>query len=227
MQNLQATSDSGGTLDSTVTVNWGDGSALETYSADWTSSNPNAGVTPSHTYTEPSGRNGYPIALWTNETNPDNSTDQGCSILSATVSEATPITSLSGDSSIQEGSTYTITPYLSDPGGDTPTQWQMNWGDGTSIETDSPESSYAHVFNTTGNLTITATATTEDGQYSATLPINVQGQPPSDPSNFVATVSGGRVDLSWTASTGFVTAYHAERSTDGSNYADLGTTRQP
>src|SRR6185312_6533762 len=220
----------GSTIDQSFTVDWADGSPQQTFSTDWVTDQYNsnqldATVFPTHTYTEPSsGRFGDQMAVWTNETNSDGSTDTSCSFFSETVSEATPTVNVGGSGVATQGSTYTINPGFNDPGGDPVTQWQFTWGDGHS-EVDGPGGSYSHVFSTAGSFSVTAIATSEDGQFQATQPVNVSGPAPSAPTNFLASVSGSQVNTSWTASaSGTVTAYHVARSTHGTSYTDVGTT---
>ncbi len=54
-------------------------------------------------------------------------------VLNITVHNVAPTIALSGASSVNEGSTYTLTlGEITDPGQDTVTQWIVHWGDGTS-----------------------------------------------------------------------------------------------
>ncbi len=50
---------------------------------------------------------------------------------SVTISNLAPAASISGDSEIDEGSTYTLTLSASDPGNDAITHWVIDWDDGS------------------------------------------------------------------------------------------------
>ena len=78
-----------------------------------------------------------------------------------------PTLELSGAPSVVEGSIYTLNLSSADPGDDTISQWEINWGDGSSPEIflgnpASVEHIYADGYTV---FAITATATDEDGTY--------------------------------------------------------------
>ena len=92
---------------------------------------------------------------------------------------------LSGAANVNEGSTYTLNLSSSDPGADTISQWTINWGDGgpAQVVTGHPASA-THVYadgNSTSHYTISATATDEDGTYTAgnTVAVNVNNVAPT------------------------------------------------
>jgi hypothetical protein len=163
------TDDSGSNLEDNYTVKWGDGTS-DTWNGGWSGNGSgnwsDSADTPTHTYME---ANCYTIEVdVTADWIPSWESNQGsASIYVFNVDEATPSVGASGNSSILAGSTYTLNTSFSDPGGDSPNDWHIDWGDGSS-ETDSPASSFTHTFSTDGSHTITATAQTEDGNYSAT-----------------------------------------------------------
>ncbi len=103
--------------------------------------------------------------------------------VAVTVNNVAPTLAISGRSSVNEGSTYTLNLSSSDPGADTISQWTINWGDGTQVVTGHP-ASVTHVYadgNSTSHYTISATATDEDGTYAAgnTVAVNVVNVAPT------------------------------------------------
>lgn len=85
------------------------------------------------------------------------------------VKNVSPTLTLTGPSTVSEGSTYTLQLGSSDPGPDTITSWLIDWGDGTSPQTVSGNpSSIQHTYTDGAkNVVIIATATDEDGTHSA------------------------------------------------------------
>jgi len=88
---------------------------------------------------------------------------------SVTVNNVAPALAISGAASVNEGSAYTINLSSSDPGADAIRSLTINWGDGAAPQAVSGNpSSVTHVYTDgPGSLTITATATDEDGTFSA------------------------------------------------------------
>jgi hypothetical protein len=78
-----------------------------------------------------------------------------------------PTLTISGESTVQPHSVYTLDLSSVDPGADTITSWTINWGDGTESLVEGNPSQFSHVYNSAGNFTITATATDEDGTWNA------------------------------------------------------------
>ncbi len=108
-----------------------------------------------------------------------------------TVSNTAPTLTISGASSVNEGSTYTLNLASSDPGADTISSWTITWGDGSvpQVVSGNP-SSVTHTYADGLNIfTISATATDEDGTYAAgkTVAVSVANVPP------VLTISGSPV----------------------------------
>jgi hypothetical protein len=89
-----------------------------------------------------------------------------------TVLNVAPTLSMTGPASVLRSDTFTLALGRSDPGADTLSSWTINWGDGTSVDVAGTETSVDHVYASTGNFQITATATDEDGTY-AVAPTNV------------------------------------------------------
>ncbi len=102
-----------------------------------------------------------------------------------TVDNVAPTATLDGAGSVTQGSEYTLGVSISDPGKDTVTSLDIDWGDGSNgtINVIPPPSTwdsvpFAHVYWKTGPMTITVTSLTdEDGTYtvSATEHITVNG----------------------------------------------------
>ncbi|HEX4415393.1 MAG TPA: PKD domain-containing protein [Lacipirellulaceae bacterium] len=147
-----SSSDPGADTISQWTINWGD-------STQAVSGNPSS---VSHTYAD--GTANYTISA--TATDEDGTYSAGNS-LAVTVNNVAPTLAISGGSSVNEGAVYTLGLSSSDPGADTITQWTINWGDSTQVVAGNP-SSVSHTYaDGTANYTIGATATDEDGTYSA------------------------------------------------------------
>ncbi len=85
-----------------------------------------------------------------------------------TVNNVAPTLSISGDPTVNEGSTYTLNLFSDDPGDDTISGWEINWGDGTIQSVVGNPPSAAHTYaDGTRNYTVLATVTDEDGSYEA------------------------------------------------------------
>ena len=92
------------------------------------------------------------------------------------VDNVAPTLEVSGNTSVDEGSTYTLNLSSSDPGDDTISSWFIDWGDGSDpdgvggigeVVSGNPTSvDHTYVDGTT-IFTILATATDEDGTYNA------------------------------------------------------------
>ncbi len=164
-----SSSDPGADTISQWTINWGDGPAQTV------TGNP-ASVT--HTYAD--GTAHYTISATATD---EDGTYAAGNTVAVTVNNVAPTLAISGASSVNEGSTYTLNLSSSDPGADTISQWTINWGDGTQVVTGHP-ASVTHVYadgNSTSHYTISATATDEDGTYAAgnTVAVNVVNVAPT------------------------------------------------
>ena len=87
-----------------------------------------------------------------------------------------PALIISGPASASPGSPYTLSLSSSDPASDTIASWLINWGDGNQQTVAGNPSSVTHTYMASGSYTITASATDEDGAYSAGWkPVTVVG----------------------------------------------------
>ncbi len=181
-------SDPGTDTISQWTINWGDGSAVQTVTG-----NP-ASVT--HIFAD--GSNTYTIMA--TATDEDGIYNAGNTI-TVTVNNVAPTLAISGAASVNEGAEYTLNLSSSDPGADTITQWTINWGDGSAVQTVTGNpSSVTHTFaGGPGTRTISATATDEDGTYNVgnTVTVVVEGVAPTASISGPTVVTEG-VASSWT-----------------------------
>ncbi|MEO1529849.1 MAG: PKD domain-containing protein, partial [Planctomycetota bacterium] len=136
------------------TIDWGDGTI------DTVDGNPDSAV---HVYAD--GPNTYVItATVTDEDGTYAANDH-----SVTVLNVEPERSISGASTVDEGTPFTLSLFAgNDPGQDTIASWTIDWGDGTIEEVlgnpDSADHTYADGENT---YVITASVRDEDGTYAA------------------------------------------------------------
>ena len=84
-----------------------------------------------------------------------------------------PTLHLAGAADAASGVAYPLGLSVSDPGSDTITKWVITWGDGVVQTVNGNPSSVSKVFANPGSYTITATATDEDGTYSAGNSVHV------------------------------------------------------
>src|SRR5439155_1215210 len=117
---LGAVTDPGTDTVSAYRVNWGDGSHT-----DFTGSP--VGQTAAHTYAD--GPNACTISV---DLTDEDGTFAVAGTRAVTVNNVAPTLTLSGASSVNEGSTYTLGLSASDPGADTINHWTITWGDGSS-----------------------------------------------------------------------------------------------
>src|SRR5262249_6691476 len=94
------------------------------------------------------------------------------------VANVAPTLTLSGTATVNENSTYTLNLAHTDPGTDTISKWTITWGDGSTQTVTGNPSSVTHKFFTrTGAgvsaYTISATATDEDGTFTAAKTVGV------------------------------------------------------
>ncbi|WP_145378242.1 PKD domain-containing protein [Symmachiella dynata] len=200
------------------TINWGDGT-IETVNG-----NPNSA---SHVYAD--GTAAYTIqATATNAAGTFSANNLG-----VTVNNVAATLNISGDSSVDEGETYTLDLSSTDPGADTITSWTINWGDGTIETINGDPSSATHVYTGGGQYAISATASDEDGSYqSNAVAVNVlAGQNIASPSNLVITgKSGAQLQVQWQDNSTGETAFVIERVTTTSSvrytseWVTVGTT---
>lgn len=92
-----------------------------------------------------------------------------------TISNVAPTLSIVGAAQAEANQPYQITLNGTDPGADAIDTWQINWGDGSPVETVYGQPANAiHTYSTTGAKVISVVARDEDGQYAPiTKPVNV------------------------------------------------------
>ncbi len=137
----------------------------------------------------------YTVALRVTD---DNGATSGA-FTSLSVANTAPTLTISGADSVNEGSTYTLDLSSSDPGDDTIIQWEINWGDGSPVQTVAGNpTSVTHTYvDGPRNYTILATATDEDGTYEAMRTITVNNVAPVVNAGTDRTVNeGDTVDFS-------------------------------
>ena len=145
------------------TIDWGDGTIEDITGAP---------TSVDHTYDD-----GYQVRT-IQATATDGVSTLTAPSLEIAVLNVAPTLELSGPELIQQGTVYTLTLTPTDPGDDTISQWDIDWGDGSETDTVySPDLSMTHTYPT-GEATyvITATATDEDGTYVAGNLIGQAGQ---------------------------------------------------
>jgi hypothetical protein len=104
-----------------VSVDWGDGSPT----TDFTTSTTGTIPAQSHTYAD--GPNNYMVTV-----NVNDGTDTTSKTFSVHVNNVAPTIAISGNASVDEGSSYTLTlGAVTDPGTDTVSNYVVHWGDGS------------------------------------------------------------------------------------------------
>ena len=144
------------------TINWGDGSDLQTITG-----NPS-----SVTYVYPNAGS-YTITASATE---DEGTFAAASPVNVTALVVPPTVTISGNSAVNEDATYTLNlSATGNPSNHPITSWTINWGDGTGDQTVSGNPNTAtHVYTDAGSYEITASATEDEGTFSASpLDVNV------------------------------------------------------
>ena len=143
-------------------INWGDGTAVQVVSG-----NPSQVA---HTYAD-----GTIVRAISATATDDLGTDNAGNTLNVSVNNVAPTVTISGASSVNRDSVYTLFLAKIDPGSHTISKWIIKWGDGSAPQTviGSPLS-VTHTFPLAGSLVISATAMDEDGTYAAnSLTLNV------------------------------------------------------
>ena len=175
-----ASSDPGADTITEWEISWGDGN-VETVTG-----NP-ASVT--HTYAD--GDNNYTISA--TATDEDGTT--AANSIAVGVLNVAPTLTISGNATVDEGAVYTLNLASSDPGADTITEWEINWGDGNVETVAGNPASVTHTYaDGDNNYTISATATDEDGTTAAnSIAVSVLNVAPSLTISGNATVDEGAV----------------------------------
>jgi 6-phosphogluconolactonase (cycloisomerase 2 family) len=138
------------------TINWGDGTTPQTVS----------GNPPSVAHTYAQGPNGFVISATASD---KDGTYTAGNTVAVVVNAVPPTLTMSGPSSLTEGSTYTLNLHTSgDPDND-PLKWLINWGDGSSMTVnDPPAAPPTHQYAQGGQkYFITVEGTDENGLYDA------------------------------------------------------------
>ena len=134
------------------TIDWGDGTID-------TNTDRQASVT--HTYLD--GDESYEVVISASD-------DDGSQTITHDVQVVNqpPEVAIGGEPAVNEGATYTLDLFSSDPGDDTIGSWTIDWGDGNVETIPGNPSSATHVF-VEGNIdrTITARANDGDGVWNA------------------------------------------------------------
>ena len=120
---LGPVSDPGADSVTQYVIHWGDGSSSVIDAADLS-----ADRTVSHTYADGSGSYAITVDL----ADEDGSYADRANSFSVSVNDVAPSMTISGSSSVNEGSSYGLTlGSVSDPGNDSVSQYVIHWGDGT------------------------------------------------------------------------------------------------
>ncbi|MBX3641354.1 MAG: DUF4347 domain-containing protein, partial [Nitrosomonas sp.] len=160
----------------TYSVDWGDGSVIETGSIA-------AGISSfdiSRFFVD--GNASHNVSVTVTDVAGDSDTRQ----FRLDVNNVVPVITLIGDASVDEGSVYTLTGSVFDPGLDTITDYIVNWGDGTTTaltaaEVQALSGNVSHVFaDGASNPLISVDLVDEDGTHTAagTLSVTVNNVAP-------------------------------------------------
>ncbi|MDB5333484.1 MAG: hypothetical protein JWP03_4635, partial [Phycisphaerales bacterium] len=179
-------------------VNWGDGSAAQTFAASATSA--------THTYASAGS------AKITTSITDATGTYSNAGSLNVTISPK-PTLALSGNSTTPASATYTVNfGTVSDPGY-SPTGYTIHWGDGSAAQALPAGTTKAtHAYTTAGPANITVDLTDATGTYLAagTLGVTVNATPTDAPTGNAFANAGGTYTLSFGTATdanGPVTGY--------------------
>ncbi|MCY2953933.1 MAG: PKD domain-containing protein [Planctomycetota bacterium] len=149
---LGSITDPGADTVSAWTINWGDGQS-NAYSTPGTKT---------HLYTDGPLSPNISVTLAD-----EDGTHPNAASKSITDNNLPPTLSITGNSTVNEGATYSLNLAATDPGSDSITSWIINWGDGNNQTLAGNPSSVTHTYPDNGAYTISATATDEDATYAA------------------------------------------------------------
>jgi hypothetical protein len=153
-------SDPGDDTIASYSIDWGDGGPAQTVTAAELAT---AGGSVTHIYAD-GAAGGTARTITVNATDEDGTWTQTKAL---TVNNVAPTIALTGNLTVDEGSTFTLNlGAVTDPGQDTPTSYTISWGDGV-VEVVNSLGDYTHVYaDGTTNRTITVLVTDEDGQHA-------------------------------------------------------------
>jgi CSLREA domain-containing protein len=152
-----------------ATIDWGDGSPTTAGTLTYDPSTQVFTVTGAHTY---ASDDAYTVTVSVAE-----NAGAGTATATATVSPVPPTLSLSGESSVEAGSTYTLNLSGMEVSTDTIGQWDVNWGDGNVETFTGNPASATHTYYQAAECTISAQATDEDGTFDAGNTLDVTVNP--------------------------------------------------
>ncbi|MFG6439490.1 PKD domain-containing protein, partial [Roseateles sp. LKC17W] len=145
-----------------ITVNWGDGSA----DTQFTTSSATPQI--NHVYAD---NGAYTVTVTVNDQQGlPNSIEQRS--FTATIGNVAPTIGLAGNNTVEQGQVYTLDlGNPADPGADTVSEYRVDWGDGSPVQTFTAATLPAngivtHTYLTTGSKTILVGLTDEDGAYN-------------------------------------------------------------
>jgi uncharacterized delta-60 repeat protein len=163
LANLGAFTDEDNTSGFTYDIDWGDGTSHSTGTAtvDFTGEGqPTQGSFDGiHVYAD---NGNYTVSVRVSDVYGGSDTKT----FNVTVNNVAPYLWISGDNTVVRDQTYTLDLHSSDPGDDTISHWNIDWGDGNQQEVQGNPSSVTHVYTTAATRSITATATDEDGTWA-------------------------------------------------------------
>ncbi|MDO5566633.1 MAG: PKD domain-containing protein, partial [Planctomycetia bacterium] len=159
-------------------INWGDGST-ETF--DGTADFAN------HLYAD--GDSAFNIAVIAVK-NVHGTTENIPLAKSILVLNTNPVLTIAGPVAATPDNEYVLQLNAADPGSDTITQWTINWGDGFIETVEGNPNSAVHTYTNTGTYTIAATATDEDGTYTANSFDLIVQNVPATPATETPWISG-------------------------------------
>jgi uncharacterized delta-60 repeat protein len=150
---------------------WGEPGAADTLSFLWTAKNSQQQIVASRTNAvfpfTPPDNDTYQIT-WTVT---DDDGGSNSLTIPLVIANTPPVLKITGSAQpIDEGSAYVLNLSSTDVGQDTITHWNVNWGDGSSVETvEGDPDSFSHTYvDGTRRYIVTAYATDEDGTYAVT-----------------------------------------------------------
>ncbi|MDL2337041.1 MAG: PKD domain-containing protein [Pseudomonadota bacterium] len=158
-------SDAAGAADPlSYSINWGDGSAAQTLTAAQLAA---LGGNVVHTYADDQdgATNTTPRTISVSADDGDAGITTKTQVVN--VNNVAPSIALGGAASTQVGQTYTLNlGTVTDPGLDTVSSYQINWGDGSAVQSVSAAGNITHTYASTGNLSIAVALVDEDGTFA-------------------------------------------------------------